>query len=1069
MRLTRRYALASVGSLAVASYGVAKARVTKDSLRVAGLRVNQVENPVGVQTQDVRLSWQLNTTARATKQTLYRVMAASTAQNLASGHYDLWDSGRVSGDGNLDVAYSGKPLASRQQVWWQVQVWDTHGRTARSAAATWEMGLLAPSDWTAEWIAIENQEMSADRATGLFWITAPPPGKGNTSQFRLNFRLDGEADVDLLTLADQDYLAFIDGTPLDLPLWMPSAFGKRPVATVSRRLNAGSHTLALTPDIDGGSSREGVALKCGMMVRVRYPDGRTRRYGDELARVSSQKPEGWTRPDFDDHGWLPAQKVEGRGQPLPGNGAFLVRREFGLLDHIKSARLYVTALGVYEVYINGARVDDHLLAPESMDFRKTVRYRVHDVTKRLQAGKNVIGGLVGDGWYGSYSAPLGRYAWGDPPLRFLAQLEVTYADGQVETVGTDPHWQISPGPITMCEIYNGEDYDARLEQPGWAKAGFTPSKPWLQASFIAPPPGALVGAISAPIRRKAALAPKTVTKIREDYVIDFGQNFAGWVRVSAKGKAGQTLTLKYAELLNADGSIDQSNLRAARATDTYTFRGDPKGETYEPRFTYHGFRYVQISGLAAAPTKGDLAGIVIHTDLPETGRLRVANPIIQQLWQNSLWSQRSNFMGIPTDCPQRDERLGWMGDANVFWDAASFNMDVAAFTQRWTADIRDAQYDNGAYSNVTPNTLVDIASNTASPGWADAGVVLPWTAWRRYGDTAIIDQNWDAMVLYLDYIQAHSEDHIWNKGHGWDFGDWLAFDAKNPDDPTTPKDLIGTAMAKHSTEALADMAKATGRAGAAETYAVLANDIRSAFIARFVKADGTVGNDSQTSYILALAYDLVPEGLRAASAGKLLENIKRRGNMLTTGFLGTPASLDVLANFGYDSTVYDLLLRTDYPSWGHMIVAGATTTWERWNSDAGDRSMNSFNHYALGAVIGFVYRRIAGIEPIEPGFKTFRVNPVLDQRIKSGGGDYDSRNGRISTDWSVETNGVFSLRVTVPANATAQIYLPTKDPTKVWESGRALSNRHDLRLLGSDEERLIVEVGSGTYSFKTQI
>jgi alpha-L-rhamnosidase len=1001
---------------------------------------------------------------------VYRVVASSSEKKLASGKYDLWDSGRIADDRCFDIAYEGKPLVSRQQVFWRVQVWDSHDRTAQSAISRWEMGLLSPSDWTAKWIAAETASMREDRGAGLYWLTAPRVGGGKTAQFRLTFDMDADAEVDLLTLADQDYQAFIDGAALDLPAWLSTAFGKRPTVTVTQKLAAGKHTLALRAhNVGNWEPARGAVLKCGMLVRVRYTNGRSTRFGDPSARVSWDSPEGWMAPDFDDAAWPIAERLQSRGQPLPGEGSFLVRREFSLSNHIQSARLYVTALGVYEAYINGNRVGTDILAPESMDFRKRVRYRVHDVTDLVRAGQNAIGGFIGDGWYGGYSAPIGRYSWGDPPLRFLAQLEVTYSDGRVEKVVTDDQWQISRGPITSCEIYNGEDYDARLEQPAWAQAGFKSEKPWLNVSIGEPPSGILSAATGAPIRAKLTLAPKSITKVGNDFVVDFGQNFAGWISIKVRGASGQIVALRYAELLNADGSVDQSNLRVAKSTDKYTLRGDPKGEMYAPRFTYHGFQYVQISGLTAAPTKADVQGVSIHTDLAETGHLRIGNPIIQQLWQNSLWSQRSNFMGIPTDCPQRDERLGWMGDANVFWDAASFNMDTAAFTERWTADIRDAQYSNGAYSNVTPNTLTDIGSNQASPGWADAGVILPWTAWKRFGDTGVIDQNWEAMVRYIDFVQANSEDHIWNKGHGWDFGDWLSYDGKSPDDPTTPKDLIGTAMAKHSVDALTDMARATHRVEAVVRYGTLSGQIKASFIARFVKADGTVGIDSQTGYVLALAYGLVPDNLREASARKLEDNIKRRGNLLTTGFLGTPASLDVLADAGFNSTVYDLLLRTEYPSWGHMIVKGATTTWERWNSDAGDRVMNSFNHYALGAVIGFVYRRIAGIESIDAGFKAFRIKPVLDPRVDRGGGDYDSVCGRISTDWSKTRKGDFALSVTVPANTTAEIHIPAPSAASVRESGKLVSGRLDMKVIGDRAGFVIVEAGSGTYAFSGKI
>ncbi len=1057
MRVNRRSLLLASGLVATPALSA----VASSELRVSGLKVNQLEAPLGLQSQDVRLSWRLICAARNIRQAAYRVLVASSPSNLAAGVGDLWDSGRVVSDHSFDLRYAGAALSARQQVWWRVKVWDADGRVAESESATWEMGLLLPGDWTAQWIAAESPAMRADREAGFYWLTAPPPKRSGTVQVRLGFRLERAADVDLLTIANQTYAAWINGQALDLPSWPPSSFGRRPAMAVTKRLAAGQHVLAMSVNATD-------VAHCALLVRATYTDGGSARFGDLLARMSTTAPGGWKLPSYDDRAWPLASRAEGSSQPLPGEGAFLLRREFALGEGIKFARLYVTALGAYETYINGTRVGDGLLAPESMDFRKRIRYRVHDVTALLQPGANVMGGLVGDGWYGSYSAPVGRFAWGDPPLRFLAQLEITFADGRVETVVTDPHWQVSRAPITSAEIYNGEDYDARLEQRGWNAPGFSAGLPWRDAVVAKSPTGQLVAASSPPIRAKACLPPKTITRAGNDYVIDFGQNFAGWVRFSAHGAAGSTVRLRYAELLTAEGTVDQSNLRMAQATDSYTFRGDPAGESYEPRLTYHGFRYVQISGLEEAPSPDQVVGVSIHTDLPETGHLRIGNPIVQQLWQNSLWSQRSNFMGIPTDCPQRDERLGWMGDANVFWDAASFNMDTAAFSERWLADVRDAQYANGAYSNVSPNTLPDWGGNEAAPGWADAGVMLPWTVWKRFGNTAIIDQNWDAMVRYLDYVRTHSDDHIWTRGRGADFGDWLSYDGKSPGDPTTPKDLIATALAKHSCDAMAEMAVATGRAGAADDYTTLARDIAAAFVRQFVKADGRVGNESQTSYILALFCGLIPNDIRGAVAKRLDGNISQRGHMLTTGFLGTPASLDVLADNGFNATVYDLLLRTEFPSWGHMIVSGATTTWERWNSDAGDRSMNSFNHYALGAVIGFVYRRIAGIEPLEPGFKNVRVRPVLDPRVAFGGGDFDAITGRITTNWTYDGR-TYTLALDLPANTMGEVYFPTSSLSAVREGGRELTARADIRGYGLHEGGVVVQVGSGQYRFACKV
>ncbi|MBW8882770.1 MAG: alpha-L-rhamnosidase N-terminal domain-containing protein, partial [Asticcacaulis sp.] len=396
----------------------------------------------------VRLSWQIASSLRNTRQTAYRIEVASSGAKLRAGKADLWDSGRVGNAATFDVAYGGKPLASRQRAWWRVTVWDSHGRTVTSAPAFWEMGLLSPGDWQAKWLAAEDAEMRSDREAGLLWVMAGTPPQGKTCQVRLAFTLDGDADVTLMTVAGTAYSAFIDGTPIDLPPASSNAFGQPGTVETRVALKAGQHVLAMA----------GV-VKCAMMVRARLSDGRVVRFNDLAARASADAPAGWNRPGFDDASWQPVTKIDGVTQPLPGRGAFLLRRDFSAAGDVAQARLYVTALGAYEAYINGARVGDALLAPECMDFAKRVRYRVYDVTSMVRSGANAIGAMVGDGWYGSYAAPEGRFAFGDPPLRFIAQLEITHADGRVQTVASDGDWTISASPITMSEIYNGEDYD----------------------------------------------------------------------------------------------------------------------------------------------------------------------------------------------------------------------------------------------------------------------------------------------------------------------------------------------------------------------------------------------------------------------------------------------------------------------------------------------------------------------------------------------------------------------------------------------------------------------------------
>lgn len=1073
MSVSRRGLMMGAGlaGVAAASPTLAAQALQGPGLEVLDLKAASVVAPIGVEDQAVRLSWRLVSPDPDVKQTRYEVQAASTREKLEAGDADLWNAGEVLTDQSMDVSWLGAPLKSRQIVWWRVLVRDNKGRRATSAIASFETGLLVPSDWTAKWIAAETELARADRQAGLLWMRGDRPTDRSPRYFRLAFDLPTAANVTLFSVANYKSEIWLDGQPVQRPPHSPIAYGEAPIAETKHSLGAGRHLIAVrVEDPKGFSEPKLHEIATAVMIRAEPPGGKTLRITSRGMKTALHAPDGWMRPGFADASWAKAEISKNQPQAWPGYGAFMLRKDFKVARPVARARLYITALGAYEAQINGRRVGDALLTPETSDFRKTALYRAYDVTDLLVAGDNAIGAMVGDGWYGSYLAPAGRYAYGDAPMRLLSQLELTYADGTRETIGSDETWRIARAPITRGEIYYGEDYDARLEQPGWATAGFT-GQGWRSVDIAPTPPCALKAQTSPPIRRIEMLKARTIKAVGARHVFDFGQNFAGWARLKVRGKSGQVVTLRFGEVLAADGRVDQSNLRAARAAVVYTLKGDPAGETYEPRFTYFGFRYVEVEGLAEAlgrtPTAEDLDGVVVSSNLPETGHLRIANPVIQQLWRNSLWSQRSNFMGVPTDCPQRDERLGWTGDANVFWDAAAFNMDVAAFTERFGGDLRDAQGPRGEFPDFAPAGFADLGLG-ASPGWADAGVMLPWTVWKRYNDTAIVDQNWAAMTRYLAFIRTHNPDLIWRKERGYDFGDWVALDAKSPGDETTPKALIATAWWKRSVEAMADMAYGSGRKPDAVRYRDLADQITAAFQREFVRPDGSMGNGSQAGYILALRFGLVPEALRAAATAHLVADIRRRGTLLSTGFLGTPFSLDALADNGQDSVVYDLLLRTDFPSWGYMIRKDATTIWERWNGDVGDVSMNSFNHYALGAVTGFVFRRIAGIEPIRAGFLSFRFDPVLDPRVPKGGGDYDSVLGRISTDWELRADGGFDLRLVAPTNSRAEVHVPAKSVDAVRVNGVAAAQARGVTVLGSKRGRVVLEIGSGEYRFEAQ-
>ena len=1036
------------------------------TLAVGQLWTERVDCPLGVEVSRPRLSWALASAGRGARQSAYQVTAASTRERLEAGEADLWDSGRIASDSCFEVAYDGKVLHSGQRVWWRVQVCDGAGRPSAASAATWfEMGLLEPSDWQGEWLDIEDPEERADREAGVRWIwsdairLAPGP-----QQFRCRLELREPAIAAELLLAAKDDLlgVWIDGNAVTLPakiFW--GTMLRLPLPTA-----AGPHVIAVQAKAEIGGFMPGTGGGVAALVKVRQAGGGIRRLmSGEDWRASSAAPPGWQALEFDDRSWAHARAVPVPCDPRPPRAAQWARRELDIAKPLARARLYATALGAYEIQINGQRLGTARLAPEISVAADHVLYQCHDATPLLKQGSNDIAALIGDGWYASaFSWANERYSFDDGPRRFLAQLVLDYTDGSREVVATDASWHLADSAVRSSEIYNGEDYDARMDGCGCAESGqHVAASPWRSAAIGAAPATRLVAQTGPPIRALQSLAPRKIMQPRPGvFVFDFGQNFAGWCRLHVKGPAGTVVRLRYAEILRADGEVDQSNLRGARATDTYTLRGEPATEAYEPHFTYHGFRYVEVTGFPGKPGVDSLEGLVAHTDARQTGTLSLDNTLAQHIWHNALWSQRSNFFGVPTDCPQRDERMGWMGDIQVFLDAAAFNMDVDAFIRRFMAEVRAGQTPDGAFPIVTPQPRSFPGMVTA--GWSDAGVILPWTLYRRYGDTAVIEENWVAMQRWLDYVSAANPDFIWRQRRGLDLGDWLSVDAKSPSDETTPKALVATAFWARCASLMAEMAAAIGNADDAAAYTRMRADIEQAFTSEFVQPDGKVGNDSQTGYSLALRFGLVPVALRGASGARLAADIERRGTRLSTGFLGTPYLLDALADTGHEQLAISLLLQTKYPSWGYMIAKGATTMWERWNGDVGDVAMNSYNHYAFGAVVGFMYRRLGGIAEASPGFRRIAVDPIFDPRIGRVRARYDSCLGPIATEIQGGRHGLTQLALELPANSVAEVRLPGR-PHDWLEGGRALGTAAQS-LIGSQSSHFVVELGSGKYDLR---
>lgn len=1036
------------------------------------LRCEYLNNPLGIDASTPHLSWQSDSSTRNWKQAAFQLLVTSSQDRLQSGQADVWDSGKIASDESVGIAYKGPALESRKRYYWKVRVWDTVGNVSESVEeAWWEMGLLHPSDWSAKWITWKNPEDGADRKD-IRWIwvkgqdalAAPSRASGT---FRLNVKLAEMPREALLLLAVRgDYVAKVNGVEVGAKSrW--GAFDRR---DISDALKVGENAVEIkvtAPDVPPAGPNVGAkTTKTGLaaLVKITSANGSVRRF---------PTGESWQAAAENDSSWQLANVVAELGDkrlgdpgPFPQSAASF-RRTLEIIRPISSARLYVTALGSYRAYLNGSRVGNDVLTPDFTDYHKRVLYQTYDVTSLLKTGKNQISALLGDGWFGSPLTWVGMDFF-KLPVRFEAQLEVTYTDGGHNVVVTDDSWKSSSSPIVESQIYGGETYDARQEQAGWNQADFDESH-WNHASLSVAPSIAVSSQLDVPARVVETLSPKTVNKLPNGaYIFDMGQNMVGWAKLRVNGSAGTKVRMRFAEILNSDGTIYTANLRNAEATDTYILKGGGE-ETFEPHFTFHGFRYVEITGYPGMPSLDAIQGEVVSSVSGDpAATLKTSSDLVNRMWEIGLWGQRGNFLSVPTDCPQRDERLGWMGDAGVFWRTGTYNFGVAAFSEKFIQDIVDAQTSQGAFTNVSPDTLPTDVGETegtaaweegrvGAPGWGDAGVIVPWTTWLQYGDKAVIEKYWDAMQRWMDFIQTRNPDFIRKNGVGPNFADWLA------PDPNTNKDLLATAYWALIANMMSQMAHATGKEADAKRYADVVQNIRSSFQRTFIKDDGTVGTGTQTSYVVALYTKMAPEGLEPLLVDKLVKDIESRKWHLSTGFLGTPFLLFTLADHGRSDVAYRLLLNDTYPSWGYMLSKGATTWWERWNGDTGDPAMNSYNHYAFGSVIAWVYRYAAGIDttPNAPGFKEIIVHPHLDSRMPSARAEYDSVYGKIVSDWKGTAAGPFSLRVTIPANTSAEILLPAIAGAHVTEDGNPIETR-------SESDSSVVHVGSGTYDFEVK-
>ena len=952
--------------------------------------------------------------------------------------------GKVESSESLDIAYAGAALASQRHYVWKVLTWDGKGKQAGSAPTWFETGLFSASDWKGQWITRKDptaqQELRAMRWIWLEHADAMHVPSATPAIFLYHLPLKATpAAASLHVLARGRFTARVNGQVTGHhDEW--GAFDREEITPL---LHAGDNEIEIdVVSHQAVDQRQTSPAALAAAIHLTEHDGSERRIvtdGAWQAHASADTP-------------LKSAEAEGplsmrfgigtdRQQPIAGpdrivTDASLLRKNFTVPSPVRSARLTITALGAYHAYLNGQSVEPNsLLAPGWTDFHKRVLYQTYDVTRLLQQGANTVGVLLGGGWYSSPMTWIGfRYTPGPNLLR--AQLDMTLADGRHQVVATDQSWQTAPSPITFSEIYGGESFDARLAKPGWS-APDASATGWTPAALGAPVDGgmAVTAQPDLPVHTVMTLHPVHLEPASAAHpaIYDMGQNMVGNVRLHVRGPRGAIVRLRYAERLDPDGNICTQNLRNADATDTYVLSGNGD-ETWSPAFTFHGFRYVELAYLGdekpAPPTLSTVEGLVFNS-LPAVPSVRLSSSseVLNKMNELGAWGQRGNFVSIPTDCPQRDERLGWMGDAGVFWRTGTYNFDIDAFTHKFVLDVTDAQSAEGAFSDVSPNIL---GPAPGAPGWGDAGIFIPYAAWLQYGDIALVGRSWPAMERWMAFILSNNPGFLRQNALGQNYADWLAPDAN------TPKALVATAYWALVAREMVEMANALHRPDDAQKYQKEYDSIAAAYRAAFVHPDGSVAGDTQSAYLLTIANGIALPSLRANMVTRLTKDIEAHGEHLTTGFLGTPFLLSVLDENDRSDLAFKLLLSETYPSWGYMVKKGATTWWERWNGDTGDPSMNSYNHYAFGSVMAWVYRRAAGIDTdaMGPGYHHLTVQPHFDPALPRLHVEYDSAYGTIVSDWQGSKH---RFTITIPPNTTATVVLPNRQTETIGSGSHSYS------------------------------
>jgi alpha-L-rhamnosidase len=1057
---------------------IAGFRPLAGSVVPVNLQCEYHSNPLGIDEAQPRLSWQVQSNERNQGQTAYQILAAGRKELLQNDHGDLWDSGRISSDETLNIAYSGKPLASGGRCFWKVRIWDKNGRaSAWSAPARWSTGLLEQKDWQGKWIGLDQGE-ATNSLDGAKWIWFP---EGNpavsaplgTRYFRRVFELPANQAVRVATItltADNEFQLFVNGREAgNSDNWkVPGKFaiggllqpGKNVLAVEARNVGEG-------PNPAGLIGRLNVVLEHGNALTLDT---------DGSWKSATHAENGWNALTFDDTAWAMAKALGEYGmQPweiirdedrrLP---ARFLRREFIVEKKVRRATAYVCGLGLFELYLNGRKISDDVLSPALSEYDKRAFYLAFDATGQLKQGDNAIGVILGNGRFFAprSSVPIRTLSFGFPKL--LLQLNIEYTDGTTAQIVSDENWKLTAdGPIRANNEYDGEEYDARMEMPGWCQPKFNDSN-WQPAQLVKPASPLLSAQIGEPIRVMDTLRPVAITNPKPGvYIFDMGQNMAGWCRLEVSGPRDTVVKLRHGETLQPDGTLYTDNLRSAKQEDIYTLKG--KGvETYEPRFTYHGFRYVEVTGFPGKPALNAIEGRLVYDAVPAAGQFSCSNPLLNQIYHNIYWGTRDNYRSIPTDLP-RDERQGWMGDRQEVSKGETYLFNVAPLYAQWLTDIRDDQHANGSVPDVSPAYWPLYQDGVV---WASTYIIIPHMLYDQYDDLGILQKHYDSMKKWTDYMTAFLRNDLMPRNT---YADWCvppkSLTEINTSDPTlnTSGILMSTSVFYHDLRLMARSARLLGKTEDAEHFETLAGRIKIAFNRRFYNSElGYYGNGTQTSCVMPLAFGLVPDEYKSNVFSHLVEKITvESGNHLGTGLVGGHYLMRVLSDNGRPDLAFTIATQTTYPSWGYMISKGATTMWELWNGDTAGSGMNSRNIVMLNGDLNiWLHEYLGGIrpDPEAPGFQKIIIKPepVGDLTwVKAG---YDSVQGRISSEWH-KSSRQFDLQIIIPANTTARVYLPAKDIKSITENGRDPTKIAGVKSAKMEAGRAVLEVGSGGYHF----